>query len=43
MSECEPARRRLAFDELFRLQMALVLRQERLQRDARGIRHVGRP
>ena len=37
---CEPARRRLAFDELFRLQMALVLRQDRLQRDARGIRHV---
>ncbi len=40
VSECEPARRRLAFDELFRLQMALVLRQERLQRDARGIRHA---
>ncbi len=40
MSEREPARRRLAFDELFRLQMALVLRQERLQRDARGIRHT---
>jgi ATP-dependent DNA helicase RecG len=40
MAECEPARRRLAFDELFRLQLALVLRQERLHRDARGIRHV---
>ena len=40
MDEREPARRRLAFDELFRLQLALVLRQERLQRDARGIRHV---
>ncbi len=40
MSEREPARRRLAFDELFRLQLALVLRQDRLQRDARGIRHV---
>ncbi len=38
--EPEPARRRLAFDELFRLQLALVLRQARLQRDARGIRHV---
>ncbi len=38
--ECEPARRRLAFDELFRLQLALVLRQERLARDARGIRHT---
>ena len=40
MDEREPARRRLAFDELFRLQLALVLRQERLQRDARGIRHM---
>jgi ATP-dependent DNA helicase RecG len=40
MARSEPARRRLAFDELFRLQMALVLRQERLQRDARGIRHA---
>jgi ATP-dependent DNA helicase RecG len=39
VSETEPARRRLAFDELFRLQMTLVLRQDRLQRDARGIRH----
>ena len=48
MVEREPARRRLAFDELFRLQLALVLRQRRLQEDARGIRHVtarsdGRP
>ena len=40
LDETEPARRRLAFDELFRLQLALVLRQDRLQRDARGIRHV---
>ncbi len=40
VDECEPARRRLAFDELFRLQLALVLRQQRLQRDARGIRHT---
>ncbi len=40
LADCEPARRRLAFDELFRLQLALVLRQERLARDARGIRHV---
>jgi ATP-dependent DNA helicase RecG len=36
----EPARRRLAFDELLRLQLTLVLRQWRLQRDARGISHV---
>ena len=40
MPEREPARRRLAFDELFRLQLALVLRQRRLESDARGIRHV---
>jgi ATP-dependent DNA helicase RecG len=40
MAEVEPARQRLAFDELFRLQLALVLRQRRLQEDARGIRHV---
>ncbi len=39
LDECEPARRRLAFDELFRLQLALVLRKDRLQEDARGIRH----
>ncbi len=39
LADCEPARRRLAFDELFRLQLALVLRQERLGRDARGIPH----
>ena len=40
LSQREPARRRLAFDELFRLQLALVLRQHRLAEDARGIRHV---
>ena len=40
MAECEPARRRLAFDELFRLQLALVMRKARLQQDARGIRHT---
>ncbi len=40
MEEPEPARRRLAFDELFRLQLALVLRRQRLAEDARGIRHV---
>jgi ATP-dependent DNA helicase RecG len=39
-AEIEPARRRLAFDELFRLQLALVLRKRRLEEDARGIRHV---
>ena len=40
MSDREPARRRLAFDELLRLQLALVLRQRRLQADARGLRHL---
>jgi ATP-dependent DNA helicase RecG len=44
VGQIEPARRRLAFDELFRLQLALVLRKQRLQEDARGIRHlVSRP
>ncbi|HXW39062.1 MAG TPA: DEAD/DEAH box helicase, partial [Acidimicrobiales bacterium] len=40
MAETEPARRRLAFDELLRLQLALVLRRNRLEADARGIHHV---
>jgi len=40
MAEVEPARRRLAFDELLRLQLALVLRRRRLEEDARGIRHT---
>jgi ATP-dependent DNA helicase RecG len=39
LEEVEPARRRLAFDELFRLQLALRLRRAQLQRDARGIAH----
>ena len=40
MAQVEPARRRLAFDELLRLQLALVLRRQRLHEDARGIRHT---
>ena len=40
VGEVEPARRRLAFDELLRLQLALVLRRSRLEEDARGIRHI---
>ncbi len=40
MAETEPARRRLAFDELFRLQLALALRRRALERDARAIRHA---
>jgi ATP-dependent DNA helicase RecG len=40
LEESEPARRRLAFDELFRLQLDMVLRRDRLQENARGIRHL---
>jgi ATP-dependent DNA helicase RecG len=35
----EKARRRLAFDELLRLQLLLVARKKRLERESRGIRH----
>jgi ATP-dependent DNA helicase RecG len=34
-----PARRRLVFDELFRLQLALVLRRRAFETDARALRH----
>jgi len=34
-----PARRRLVFDELFRLQLAMVLRARALEQGARAIRH----
>ncbi len=37
--EQERARRRLAFDELLRLQLEVVMRRHVLERDARGIRH----
>ena len=36
----DAARRRLAFDELFRLQVALVLRKRAVERESKGIRHV---
>ncbi len=36
----ERARRRLAFDELLRLQLEVVMRRHALEREARGIRHV---
>ena len=39
MAEKEDARRRLAFDELLRVQLVLVLRKKALERDAKGIRH----
>jgi ATP-dependent DNA helicase RecG len=39
MGAAQAARKRLAFDELFRLQVVLVVRKRALERDARGIRH----
>jgi len=39
MAEAMAARRRLVFDELFRLQLALVLRKRAIERSAKGIRH----
>lgn len=40
MSDVAVARRRLAFDELLRVQLVLVLRKRAIERDAVGIRHV---
>ncbi len=40
ISEKEQARRRLAFDELLRVQLVLVLRKRALERDQRGIAHT---
>jgi ATP-dependent DNA helicase RecG len=42
-AEQERARRRLAFDELLRLQLEVVMRRHVLERDARGIRHTVTP
>jgi ATP-dependent DNA helicase RecG len=41
--EQERARRRLAFDELLRLQLEVVMRRHVLERDSLGIRHVVEP
>ena len=40
MEDREKARRRLAFDELLRVQLLLVLRKKALERDQLGIRHA---
>ncbi|MEP4648847.1 MAG: ATP-dependent DNA helicase RecG [Ilumatobacter sp.] len=40
MQQKESARRRLAFDELLRVQLLLVLRKRAMERDQRGIAHV---
>jgi ATP-dependent DNA helicase RecG len=39
MREKEAARRRLAFDELLRVQLVLVLRKRELERSSRGLAH----
>jgi ATP-dependent DNA helicase RecG len=43
MADTVPARTRLVFDELFRLQLALVARKAALAKDARGIAHPANP
>ena len=43
MADTERARARLVFDELFRLQLALVARKAALAKDARGITHPANP
>ncbi|MGI8684568.1 MAG: ATP-dependent DNA helicase RecG [Acidimicrobiales bacterium] len=40
MGASQTARRRLAFDELFRLQVALVMRKRAVERASKGIRHT---
>jgi len=40
MGATASARTRLAFDELLRLQVALVLRKRALEREAKGVRHT---
>jgi ATP-dependent DNA helicase RecG len=40
MGEAQAARKRLAFDELLRLQTTLVMRKRAFERDSTGIRHT---
>ena len=40
MGAAQKARQRLAFDELLRLQLVLVMRKRAVERDAVGLRHV---
>ena len=40
IEEKEQARRRLAFDELLRVQLVLVMRKRAMERDSVGLRHV---
>jgi ATP-dependent DNA helicase RecG len=40
MGPVQMARRRLAFDELLRLQLILVMRKRAVERESRGIRHL---
>jgi ATP-dependent DNA helicase RecG len=40
MAMAQAARKRLAFDELLRLQMIMLLRKRAIERDAQGIAHV---
>lgn len=40
MGAAQKARQRLAFDELLRLQLVLVMRKRAIERDAVGLRHV---
>jgi ATP-dependent DNA helicase RecG len=40
MAEAESARRRLVFDELLRIQLALVMRKRRIEATSQGIEHV---
>jgi ATP-dependent DNA helicase RecG len=39
MGDAQKARRRLAFDELLRLQLVLVMRKRAVERESKGIRH----